>query len=147
MTENKLIQPNIFVPKKPKIGIYSCFFTQIGTDDPIVTVLQNTLGEIIWNRTNVGIYLANSNGLFTLGKTVIYPHGTTGTTDPAGVPQGIRIPLSRSATTGAVEIYPIDVNNVCVQVWGSVTSGTLREWSTIGATPPTMSIKIEVYQN
>jgi len=36
---------------------------------PVVTVLENTIGNIWFTYDNVGFYKVNSNGLFTIGKT------------------------------------------------------------------------------
>lgn len=38
---------------------------------PLVNVLENTIGNIWWTYTNVGIYNANSSGLFTADKTYV----------------------------------------------------------------------------
>lgn len=52
--------------------VYTALLTQSGTDAPVATVLENTLGgEVVWNRAEVGYYLATSNGLFTNGKTSV----------------------------------------------------------------------------
>lgn len=52
--------------------VYSALFSQSGTNDPTVTVLENELGgEIVWTRQDVGIYRATLVGAFPLGKTVI----------------------------------------------------------------------------
>jgi hypothetical protein len=39
---------------------------------PIVTVLENTIGNIYWTYDDVGRYQANSNGLFLSGKVVAF---------------------------------------------------------------------------
>jgi hypothetical protein len=36
---------------------------------PVVTVLENTIGDIWWAYVNDGIYTVNSNSMFTLNKT------------------------------------------------------------------------------
>lgn len=38
---------------------------------PIVKVLQNTIGNVWFNYEGVGNYSVNSNGLFTIGKTML----------------------------------------------------------------------------
>ncbi len=38
---------------------------------PVVTVLENTIGNIWWTYANVGVYAINSNSLFTYGKTFL----------------------------------------------------------------------------
>jgi hypothetical protein len=52
--------------------IYRALLTQTSGNDPVVTVLENTLGETItWLRDNAGIYSANSSGIFLQNKTFI----------------------------------------------------------------------------
>lgn len=41
------------------------------TGAPIVTVLENTIGNIWWTYLTAGFYIANSDGLFTAGKVYI----------------------------------------------------------------------------
>jgi len=56
-------------PKK-----YVALLTQYGTDDPIVVVLENTLGEdITWAREGVGFYIGNvPNNILTTNKTTVF---------------------------------------------------------------------------
>lgn len=52
--------------------IYRALITQTGGSDPVVEVLENTLGEtIIWARDNVGNYSASSSGIFLQNKTFL----------------------------------------------------------------------------
>ena len=48
---------------------YVALLTQSGTDAPIPIVLENTIGPITWSYEGVGYYGANSDNLFTDGKT------------------------------------------------------------------------------
>lgn len=63
--------------------VYTALLTQSGTNPPVATVLQNTLGgAVTWNRTfvpgpNLVVYFATSSGLFTVGKTTILCGGIT----------------------------------------------------------------------
>jgi len=59
------INENIIV--KPLI--YKGLITQIGTNDPTVVVLENTIGNIIWTRFNTGEYIGTLAGAYTLNKT------------------------------------------------------------------------------
>ena len=43
---------------------------------PTVTVLENTIGNIWFTYYNAGIYIINSNNLFTINKTWTYPNNT-----------------------------------------------------------------------
>lgn len=49
--------------------VYTALLTQSGTDAPVATVLENTLGDIVWNYENVGQYRATLSDAFTLNKT------------------------------------------------------------------------------
>lgn len=50
--------------------VYSALLTQTGTNAPVATVLENTLGgDVSWTRANTGYYIANTSGLLTLNKT------------------------------------------------------------------------------
>jgi len=42
------------------------------TGAPVVTVLENTIGNIWWTYNGIGNYFANSNGLFIENKTVSF---------------------------------------------------------------------------
>ena len=47
---------------------------------PVVTVLENTIGNIWFTYNNVGIYKVNSSGLFTGNKTIVFL-GSVGDSD------------------------------------------------------------------
>jgi len=49
--------------------VYSGLFTQAGTDAPVVTVLENTIGDIVWSRDTLGNYRGTLIGAFTAGKS------------------------------------------------------------------------------
>ena len=52
--------------------VYTALLTQSGTDAPIATVLENTLGgDIVWSRNSVGNYTATLLGAFIDNKTTI----------------------------------------------------------------------------
>lgn len=51
--------------------VYTALLTQSGTDAPVATVLENTLGSITFSRTDIGKYGIISNQLFTINKTAI----------------------------------------------------------------------------
>lgn len=52
-----------------KYKVYTALLTQAGLSDPVVTVLENTIGTITIIRSGVGEYRIQSSGLFTLNKT------------------------------------------------------------------------------
>ncbi len=49
---------------------YVALLTQTGTDAPVATVLENTLGgTVVWTRDDVGTYLGTLAGVFIENKT------------------------------------------------------------------------------
>lgn len=57
---------------EPKYKVYTALLTQSGTDAPVATVLENTLGgTVVWSRTNPGEYVATLVGAFTENKTFL----------------------------------------------------------------------------
>lgn len=52
--------------------VYSALITQVGTSDPTITVLENTIGNIIWTRNNVGQYLGTLTSSFISNKTFVH---------------------------------------------------------------------------
>jgi len=56
---------------------YVALLTQEGTNDPVVTVLKNEIGDIAWTRSTrpgdvSGRYFATSDELFKENKTVVF---------------------------------------------------------------------------
>lgn len=50
--------------------VYTALLTQSGTDDPVPTVLENTLGgTVVWSRNGEGDYVGTLAGAFTVNKT------------------------------------------------------------------------------
>ena len=52
--------------------VYTALLTQSGTNAPVATVLENTLGEEpVWTRVSLGSYkLTSPNGIFDIDKTI-----------------------------------------------------------------------------
>ena len=58
----------------PAYKVYTALLTQTGTDAPVATVLENTLGGTpVWYRNDVGSYIIELIGAFTTNKTIIIP--------------------------------------------------------------------------
>jgi len=56
---------------EPKV--YVALLTQTGTDAPVATVLENTLGSVpIWSYEGIGLYSITLSNTFTVGKTTIF---------------------------------------------------------------------------
>lgn len=55
----------------PTYKVYTALLTQNGTDAPVATVLENTIGDIVWTYDSVGIYLGTLINAFTSNKTFL----------------------------------------------------------------------------
>lgn len=52
--------------------VYTALLTQTGTDAPVATVLENTLGgTVVWTRESEGVYHGTLSGAFTSMRTVL----------------------------------------------------------------------------
>jgi hypothetical protein len=74
LTENRNFQfpnNNGVIRVGPGYKVYKALLTQTGTDAPVATILENTLGNVVWTRDNVGSYKATLTGGFTINKTGI----------------------------------------------------------------------------
>lgn len=49
--------------------VYAGLISQTGTDDPTVVIMENTIGNIVWQRTAAGNYLATLTNAFVVNKT------------------------------------------------------------------------------
>ncbi len=68
------------------VKVYRALLTQSGTDAPVATVLENTLGgTVVWTWNSAGSYVGTLAGAFPFGNTVVQinPPMTTAS-DPAG---------------------------------------------------------------
>ena len=54
---------------QPTYKVYTALLNQTGTSAPIATILENTLGSIVWSRVSTGLYKAELTGAFTTSKT------------------------------------------------------------------------------
>lgn len=113
--------------------VYTALLTQTGTDAPIATVLENTLGgEVVWSYSSVGTYIATLASAFTVNKTiVITPYIRDYTAEP------IPSILAERVSVNAIEVYTGTLNNVTGDEFIKFNTGN----SILNAT----FIKIEVY--
>jgi hypothetical protein len=57
-------------PSGSTYKVYTALLNQTGTNDPVATILENTLGENInWSYANVGIYLGTIINSIDMNKT------------------------------------------------------------------------------
>jgi hypothetical protein len=58
---------SIFAPL-PNYKVYSVLATQSGTSVPTMTVLNNTIGNIVWTYSSVGVYYGTLANTFLASK-------------------------------------------------------------------------------
>lgn len=69
------------------IKVYRGLLTQSGTDAPVATVLENTLGGTpVWSYSDVGRYVVTLAGAFTSAKTLTFCQGTGNISIPVFYP-------------------------------------------------------------
>lgn len=56
------------IVSEPTYKIYRALLTQTGGNAPVATVLENTLGTIVWSYLAPGLYLGTLNGAFPINK-------------------------------------------------------------------------------
>jgi hypothetical protein len=57
--------------------VYRAILNQSGTNAPVATVLENTIGNIVWSRNSPGTYSATLVGAFQANKTFYPTFGTS----------------------------------------------------------------------
>lgn len=68
-TNKKITAANV---KGTNPSVYRALLTQTGTNAPVATVLENTLGGVpVWYRDTNGVYFVQLNGFFPSGKTFV----------------------------------------------------------------------------
>lgn len=66
------------------VKTYRAALTQTGTDAPVATVRENTLGgEVVWTRSLAGSYVGTLAGAFPTAQTVVSPTGYSYVTSAA----------------------------------------------------------------
>lgn len=56
-------------PSPSSYKVYTALLSQTGTNAPVATVLENTIGNIVWTRDSTGIYFGTLANAFTENKT------------------------------------------------------------------------------
>ena len=51
--------------------VYTALLTQSGEDAPVATILENTIGDIVWERGSAGNYTGTLTNAFIENKTFI----------------------------------------------------------------------------
>jgi hypothetical protein len=92
-------QVNSFRPYK----VYTALLSQSGTNAPVATVLENTLGgTVVWSRNVTGAYTATLTGAFTTNKTFINISNTSAGANP---PLNYVIAYKTSVNTVVIQTY------------------------------------------
>lgn len=102
----------------PGYLIYRALLSQTDTDAPVATVLENTLGEIVWTRNALGKYLGNLANAFTADKT--FPRAESGKT--------------------AARTFSFRANASFVWIWSIDKDDALIEYNDAASAP----IKVEI---
>jgi hypothetical protein len=63
--------PLVAVDPRP-YKVYTALLNQTGISAPVATVLENTIGNIVWTRDDVGIYIGTLLNSFTINKTIVF---------------------------------------------------------------------------
>ena len=65
--------------------VYTALLTQLGTNAPIATVLENTLGDIAFLYSGLGQFQIVSDNLFTISKTCIFTSSSINIGEPYSI--------------------------------------------------------------
>ena len=106
-TIRRWISENSPSPGGSSYLVYMALLSQTGTDAPVPTIIQNTIGNIVWTRDGLGNYTGTLAGAFTTNKTTAIIQNNYGG--------------QKSYT-----IYRNDENSVTVQT-GVAASATLED--------------------
>ena len=81
--------------------VYTALLTQSGTNAPVATVLENTLGgTVVWSRSSAGLYTATLAGAFTVGKVAVFTQAKE-----SGTPDVFhRIDVSANVVANSVDL-------------------------------------------
>jgi hypothetical protein len=73
LTATTINNPVKYYTLDPPYKKYVALLTQTGTTAPVATVLENTIGDIVWEYNGIGAYRAIISGFyFDPNKTVVY---------------------------------------------------------------------------
>lgn len=75
----------------PGVKIYRALLLQSGTNAPVATVLENSLGgTLVWSYYDVGVYYVELTGAFPSGRTLVtVTPGETSFAYIAAIPVGV----------------------------------------------------------
>jgi len=126
--QSKLKEINCAISGLPQYKVYTALLTQTGTDAPVATVLENTLGgTVVWSYVAGGRYIGTLSGAFTVNKTAIFCN--------------LGVDLS-APTVARMEAYRNNANTVEVLVYDTVNDAGMDD--TLGDNGTSL-IEIRVY--
>jgi hypothetical protein len=111
-------------PTVPAYKVYTALLTQTAEDiptNPIVTVLENTIGNIIWTRVNAGQYVGTLSGAFVSAKTALFIQKSVGLAKIQITPKDLWIEYTNANTitiytTGETFLIDGVLNNTTVEI-------------------------------
>jgi len=99
---------------------YVALLTQAGTNAPVATVLENTIGNIVWSRGGAGQYYGTLNGQLPADKTFIMLNNGVATT------QLITTSWNYNDSGDQIAVYVQDVNGFGQDNWLNNTAIEIR---------------------
>ena len=104
---------------EPAYKVYTALLSQEGTDAPVATILENTLGEIVWSREIKGIYTGTLLNTFIEDKTHLILTNNTYTF--AGYPSYNSFVVKdtdsvRIVTTESPENIDVNLYNIPIEI-------------------------------
>jgi hypothetical protein len=97
--------------------VYTALLTQI-SGAPVATVLENTIGNIVWTRSNAGQYVGTLSGAFVSGKTALFIQKSVGLAKIQLVPKDLWIEYTDANT---ITIITTDDTNLIDNVLNNTT--------------------------
>jgi hypothetical protein len=71
MKQRGFVNTSKSLTKAAEPKVYRALLTQSGPDAPVATVLENTIGDIVWTRDSEGVYRGTLLDAFTISRTVV----------------------------------------------------------------------------
>jgi hypothetical protein len=97
--------------------VYTALLSQSGTNAPVATVLENTLGgTVAWSVSSVGLYLGTLTGAFTLNKTVGFISGDQSSDKGYGIDNLSSIDYIRTSTRQAGVLTDNQLNKASIEI-------------------------------
>lgn len=112
--------------------VYTALLNQTGTDAPVATVLENTLGgTVVWTRFSIGEYRGTLAGAFTENKTILPQFIALG---------GVQVTMVGSSGS---KYYLSRINEDRMDIEIVNYDDAFIDWSDVSGVP--FLLKIEVY--